>query len=62
MVEGSVMLTPAELRAGCRLASQASKEESASPLKRMLASHALALAQLAEKIEREEAARNLVAS
>jgi hypothetical protein len=51
------MLTPAELRAGSRSARLAAENESAPPLKLRLADHALALAQLAEKIERDAAAR-----
>jgi hypothetical protein len=50
------MMTPTELRDEARLYRQAAAEESEPHLKRRLASHALALAQLAEMIERDEAA------
>jgi hypothetical protein len=49
------MPTPAELREGSRLTSRAAEEESTPHLKRLLACHASALAQLAERIEREDA-------
>lgn len=51
------MPTASELREGSRLTRQAADEECVPHLKRLLARHAFALAQLAEKIEREEAAR-----
>ena len=51
------MPTPAELRDDARRFTRAAEEETTRPLKQMLASHALALAQLAEKIERDETAR-----
>jgi hypothetical protein len=47
------MPTPAQLRKACRSAIRAAKKESDPHLKRMMANHAFALAQLAEKIERE---------
>jgi hypothetical protein len=46
--------TPAELREQSRLYRQAAEKETTVEFKRRLASHALALAQLAEKIERDE--------
>lgn len=46
------MLTPAELREQSRLYREASAKESVPEFKRRFASHALALAQLAERIER----------
>ena len=46
------MLTPAELRERSRLYREASAKESEPEFKRRLASHALALAQLAERVER----------
>jgi hypothetical protein len=46
------MLTPAELRDQSRVYRDASVKEAAPEFKRRLASHALALAQLAERIER----------
>jgi hypothetical protein len=49
------MMTPTELREEARRYRQASAEETEPHLKRHLASHALALAQLAEMIERDEA-------
>ena len=60
--EGSAMPTPAELRERSGLAQQAAEREAAPHLKRLLASHAFALAQLAEKIEREEAGREPLSS
>lgn len=50
------MPTSAELREASRLARQAARAASVPLVKRHLASRALALAQLAEKVEREEAA------
>ncbi len=50
------MPTPAELRDASRLARQAARAASTPGLKRQMANEALALAQLAEKIEREAAA------
>lgn len=51
------MLTPSELRDQARLYRDASAQEPVLELRRRLASHALALAQLAERVEREQAAR-----
>ena len=51
------MPTPAELREQSRLYRKATDKEITLAIKRRLASHALALAELAEKIERDEAAR-----
>jgi hypothetical protein len=48
------MPTPAELREASRQAREAATKETAPHLKQTLASHAFALAQLAEKLEREE--------
>ena len=48
------MLTPAELRDQSRLYREASAKEIVLEFKRRLASHALALALLAEKAERKE--------
>jgi hypothetical protein len=48
------MPTPAQLRDGSRLCVQAAEKEATPEIKRRLASHALALAQLAENIERRE--------
>ena len=48
------MPRPGELRDEARLYRQAAREESSPEIRRKLAAHALALAQLAEKIEREE--------
>src|SRR5690348_10936038 len=50
-------MTPAELREQSRLSREAALQETTLEIKRRLASQAFALAQLAEKIEREEAAR-----
>ena len=47
-----MLLTPADLRELSRLYRDASEKETTLEIKRRLASHALALAQLAEKIER----------
>jgi len=47
------MATPAELREQSRLYREIAEEEITLPIKQRLARHALALAQLAEKIERE---------
>lgn len=49
------MRTPIELREGSCIYRGASKKETSRPLKILLAHHALELAMLAEKIEREEA-------
>jgi hypothetical protein len=51
------MPTPATLRENARLYRRSAASETAAPLKLRLARHALALLQLAERIEREEAAR-----
>jgi len=50
------MSTPAELRELSRRSREAAAKEKTPQIKRGLASHALALAQLAERIERKEAA------
>ncbi len=50
-------MTPAELREQSRLCRQAAPDETTLEIKRRLASSAFALAQLVEKIEREQAAR-----
>jgi len=47
------MPTPADLRAESRLYQNAARKEPEPYLKRLLANHAFALAQLAEKLERE---------
>jgi len=52
------MPTPTECREGSRLFREAAGRETEPHLKHGLAGHALALAQLAEKIEREEATIN----
>lgn len=49
------MPTPGELREQARLYRQVAKMESTLEIRRRLINHALALAQLAEKIERDEA-------
>jgi len=49
-----MLLTPAEWRARSRLYRQMAETETALEIRRRLASHALVLAQLAEKIERDE--------
>jgi hypothetical protein len=49
------MLTPAELRDQSRMYREAAAKEVVPEFKRRLASHALALAQLAEKMDREDA-------
>lgn len=51
------MLTPLELREQSRFYRTASAQETVPALRRRLASHALALAQLAERLEIEERAR-----
>jgi hypothetical protein len=51
------MLTPMELRGQSRIYQEESANETMPEIKRRLANHALALALLAEKIEREEAER-----
>jgi hypothetical protein len=56
------MPSPSELRETSRLYSWVAQQESDLHLKRRLASHAFYLAQLAEKIEREAAARVDLAS
>jgi len=56
------MPTRAELCEASRLARLAALNESNSHLKRRLASHALALAQLAEKMERGVSAGEALAS
>lgn len=48
---------PAELRAQSRLYRRAADIETTLAIKRRLTSHALALDHLAEKIERQDAAR-----
>jgi hypothetical protein len=48
------MLTPAELRDQSRRYREAAAKEIVVEFKRRLASHALALAFLAEKVERQE--------
>ena len=50
------MRTPAQLRKDCRSTIRAAKREPDPHLKRLMARHALALAQLAEKIERDQPA------
>jgi len=50
------MRTPAELREASRLAREAASAEAELHIRMRLANHALALAQLAERIEREEEA------
>lgn len=47
------MLTPAELRQGSRRARELALNETTSELRLALAAHALALATLAERLERE---------
>jgi type VI protein secretion system component VasA len=54
------MATPAALREQSRLYMEAARKELAPHLKRLLESHAFALAQLAEKIEREQAEESKV--
>jgi hypothetical protein len=51
------MSTSAELRAQCRLTKEAIAAETDPEAKRKLAQQGFALAQLAEKIERDEIAR-----
>ncbi len=51
------MSTPAKLRERSRLVIRAAREEPALELKRSMARHAFALAQRAQEMEREEAAR-----
>jgi hypothetical protein len=48
-------MTPAEMREKSRLHRQAARKETDPHLKRKLANDALALAQLAEMIERDDA-------
>jgi hypothetical protein len=50
-------MTPAELREQSRLSRQAALDETTREIKLRLASHALALAQLAERIERQASDR-----
>jgi hypothetical protein len=47
------MLTPAELREGSRRAREVALTETTPHLRQALAAHALALAALAERLERE---------
>ena len=47
------MLTPTELRAGSRRAQELALNETTPHLRQALAAHALALAALAERLERE---------
>jgi rubrerythrin len=49
----AMLLRPAKLRELSQLYRQAAEEEATLEIKRRLASHALVLAQLAEKIERD---------
>ena len=49
------MATPAELREQSRLFREMAKTETEPQLRRHLAANAMALAQLAEKIERDKA-------
>jgi hypothetical protein len=49
------MSSPMKLRGWSRLYREMAEKENEPHLRRHLASHVLALAQLAEKIEREEA-------
>jgi hypothetical protein len=51
------MPTPSELRAQCRLTKEAFARETDPLAKRKLARQGFALAQLAQKIERDEMAR-----
>jgi hypothetical protein len=62
MVERDIMPTPAELREASRQARLAVAKEPDPHLKRRLANHAFALAQLAEKMERAAAAPEALAS
>jgi hypothetical protein len=48
------MATPAELRERSRLYRQMAEAESETHLQQLLTSHALVLAQMADKIERDE--------
>jgi len=52
------MPTPSELRTQCRLTKEAFARETDPMAKRKLAQQGFALAQLAQKIERDEMARN----
>ena len=52
------MVTPLELREQSQVYRAASEQETVPALSRRLASHALALAQLAERLERDQAARD----
>lgn len=49
-----MLLRPARLRELSQFYRQAAKREATAEIRRRLASHALALAELAEKIERDE--------
>lgn len=51
------MPTPAELREECRRTKEAIAIESVPKIRRQLAQRGFALAQLADKLERDEAAR-----
>ena len=53
------MLTSKQLREGSRYAGDVAQREADPRLKQLWASHALALAQLAEEMERREKARSL---
>ena len=55
--EGMLMLTAQQLREGSRYAVEEAGRETDPQFKKRWASHALALAQLAEEIERREKAR-----
>ena len=55
------MPIPAELREQSRLYRQAAETETTLEIKRRLARHALALVELAEKIERSDMARDSAA-
>ena len=47
------MITPAELRFSAHYYTELAAKESTRPLRRLVTRHAFALAQLAEKMERE---------
>jgi hypothetical protein len=53
------MLTATQLREGSRYAGDVARRETDPQLKQLWASHALALVQLAEEMERREKARSL---
>lgn len=59
---GAAMPTPAEWREEARLYRYLAEKESMQAIKQRLASHALALALLAERIERTESARKETAT